>query len=42
VSTLLASFDVGAWYTWAIPIAAVAIVWTFVFVVVLGRGEEGE
>jgi hypothetical protein len=40
MSLLLASFDVGAWYTWAIPIAATAIVWTFVFLVVARRREK--
>ena len=41
MNLLLASFDVGAWYTWAIPIAAAAIVWAFVFLV-LGRRREEE
>jgi hypothetical protein len=40
MSLLLASFDVGAWYTWAIPVAAAAIVWTFVFLVLARRRDE--
>ena len=36
----LADFFLGSWFTWAIPIAAALIVWTFVFVVFGGRTED--
>jgi hypothetical protein len=39
VSLLVASFTAGEFLTWALPLAITAGVWTFVFLVLGGRGK---
>ena len=41
MSLFAASFALGGWYSWALPIAVAVIVWTFVFLA-LGRRGGGE
>lgn len=38
MTAVLASFDLGAWYTWAIPIATALIVLTLVGLMLTRRG----
>lgn len=41
MSLVVASFLLGGWLSWAVPIAVAAVVWTFVFLA-LGRRRDGE
>jgi ABC-type uncharacterized transport system permease subunit len=41
MSLVVASFLLGGWFSWALPIAVAAAVWTFVFLT-LGRRRDGE
>jgi hypothetical protein len=41
MSVVVASFLLAGWFSWALPIAAAALVWTFVFLA-LGQRRKGE
>ena len=39
MSLVVASFLVGGWFSWLLPIAAALLVWTFLFLALAKRGK---